>query len=73
MHEHQYTWAPQVAAALLEINASNLARRIATAERALSERLENPRCSKRSTRTNQRIATLDEKMSPNAINFEGWL
>ena len=41
MHEHQYIWAPQVAAALLEINASNLARRIATAERAPSEGLAN--------------------------------
>jgi hypothetical protein len=41
MHDHEYIWAPQVAAALLEINASNLAKRIATAERALSERLAN--------------------------------
>lgn len=35
----QYTWAPSLAAALQEINVQNLPRRIAIAERAISDRL----------------------------------
>jgi hypothetical protein len=36
---NQYTWAPPLAAALQEVNAQNLPKRIATAERAISDRL----------------------------------
>ncbi len=36
---NQYTWASPLAAALHEINVQNLPKRIAAAERAISDRL----------------------------------
>jgi hypothetical protein len=35
----EFSWAPKVMAALLEMNADNLGNRIAIADRALSDRL----------------------------------